>query len=337
MGSDFISVLREFVEVQGPSGKEGRVSKLFADYLNKINGVSVIEERGNIIGVLAGSGPRISLIAHTDEIRFRCMAKSGTIATFEPQAFPRFSKSELRAQGFKSLPESLHILDLDEDVPARSYGVYGSLLRKPRFAIKVDLKDDIDKVDPKGILLGRPSFAINTHSLNVLDGNIIEGSPLDDRVGLTILVFLASYFSKIKPEERPNLYFVGRVKEEIGTSEACFNIKAISEDTKLVVIVDDPDPSIEVKFGDGPIVVYDKQITPQGVLNLLKRIKKDLKLFEGDLTMMKDDAGEGKPAFFIGPFMTGYHTSQERMSYKDIVACMDVLKKFLSEVKTIVL
>lgn len=64
------SLLSRLTEAPGISGREERVREIVAERFSHLNAETSIDAMGNLIGHIAGKGPRVALIAHMDEIGF---------------------------------------------------------------------------------------------------------------------------------------------------------------------------------------------------------------------------------------------------------------------------
>lgn len=91
------------------------------------------------------------------------------------------------------------------------------------------------------------------------------GVPPDSRVGSALILSLARRFSALPPEERADLYIVGWTREEHPDLSGRLSIPAIA-DADLVIVVDDSASAFYPTLGNGPVVVWHEDTTPEWVM-----------------------------------------------------------------------
>ncbi|MBN1222740.1 MAG: hypothetical protein JXB23_05795 [Candidatus Aminicenantes bacterium] len=355
-----LRLLKKLVEIPGPSLQEEAICRCMADIMMTW-GISTTfnEKEPWVVGRLPGSGPKIALISHIDEPRFLLtQVDASDVAVFDGVSYaPTWNQAELAK--FLTYEElitapvirnpnkkerlALFIPEWHKSFPMLSWtveNVYHQLAT-------VQLNRDEAVFARKALAERRQIVAINKNSLrqerDPIIGDVVIGSPLDNRLGVALILSLSHHYKNKSIEERPNLYIVGRPREELpGNSDLI--IPAIS-DVDLVIVVDDPAMHWYPALGGGPVIVLHNDRTPKWLVDIImelppyqgmiplppaksgKKYSSDIcvQIFRTDeisfLTVVANDAGKNVPTFFIGPTMLRYHTSEEKMSVSDIRNC----------------
>lgn len=238
---------------------------------------------------------------------------------------------------------TLYIPEWEASLPIQSWTV-----RDVQHQIATVQSDDKQASATREALAeGRPLVAINQSGLrHVTDpvvGDLVLGSPLDNRLGAVLILSLTRRYAGLDPAERPDLYIVGRPREEHPDPSAFLFILPIS-DADLVIVVDDPAPVWYPTLGGGPVVVWHPERTPEWGMEALSstprpegwRGRDEGQIFEAEdpafLTIVADDARPDVPALLVGPAMLRYHSSEEKMSVADIERCERLLMALLDRI-----
>lgn len=367
--SQVASLLDKLMFIPGPSLQEEAVAQYMADTLNGWRIATTLNEKEPyVIGRIPGSGPKVSLVAHIDEPRFVLTdINEANMATFDGVFFaPTWYRSELakyltyleltnapiiqNPQGNSNLV--LYVPAWDIELP-----VLGWTAKNIKHQIAtVKLNKDNALAAKTALAAGKKIVAINKNGLSrttdPLLGQLVIGSPLDNRVGVALILSLAHYYKDKSTQDRPDIDIVGRPREELALK---LQIPEIAE-SDLLVIMDSPPMHFYPVLGGGPVIVWNPQRTPpylvdifmnlplyKGCMGLPGRIKGTKTIFSNEvqvfkaedqslLTVVADDAGQDVPCFFIGPTMLRYHTSEEKMSIKDIEECENLMIALLDQI-----
>jgi putative aminopeptidase FrvX len=362
-------MLEELIGIPGPSMHEGAVARRMAEIMEGWDiPVSLDNKENWVIGNIPGSGPKISLIAHIDEPGFvLTKVDDKNTATFQGVFFaPVWNRAELaKFLTYEELSEApvvrnpdgeaileLYVPGWDASFPLLSWKV-GSVKHQ---RITVHFNQEQAKAARAALRTGDRINAINKNGLyrvsDPLLGEMVIGSPLDNRVSMALILSLAHHYKNLAIEARPNLYIVGRPREEMGAS---LRIPDIA-DSDLVVIVDPPAMHFYSALGGGPVIVWNQERTPRWLVDIFMKLpryeglsdfpptkrkyesifKDEVQIFkakvQGLLTVVADDAGPDVPCFYIGPTMLRYHTSQEKIAVADIEECEKLMMAILDHI-----
>jgi endoglucanase len=203
-----LTLLKRLTETPGVSGREERVRALVEEQLTRFKLQSTKDAMGNLIAHCSGSGPKVALVAHMDEVGFMVskIEKEGFVRVMpvggiDPQVF---GAQKVVVHGREdltgvvgSVPPHLRKKDGKEPV--------GVLPIEEGF---IDLGLPPEQVRNK-VAVGDPvTFA--THSWE--NANAFFGKALDDRLGLFVMLTALAQASKIDCD----LYLIATTQEEYG-------------------------------------------------------------------------------------------------------------------------
>lgn len=332
-------MLREFVEVDGVSGREHEVSKLFREYISGIVDDIVTTPLGATVGIINPGAPKsIMIAAHMDEVGLmvRYISKDGYLY-FIP--IGGLSVATIQDQEVRS---------------GDTYGVIGStpphLLAKGQeqklenMFIDIGAKDK-EAVEEMGLKIG-DVFVINSEYREM--GDYIMGKALDDRAGLAAMVEALQGSAR---RDDLTIYIVGSTQEEVGLTGVRGAVDMFQPDVAIAIDVtmagDNPAvPEIKapVKCGEGPVVVIadggGRGILADMVLN--DRIEKiaetndipiQMEVSSGgttDATMMQI-VGSGRKATVLSIPTRYIHSPRTVMHKDDYTGLVDLLIHILEE------
>ncbi|MBR4720406.1 MAG: M42 family metallopeptidase [Clostridia bacterium] len=318
-----MELLKELSLFNATSGREAKLSdfikNIVKDYADEVYSDSL----GNLIAHKKGSGKKIMLSAHMDEI--------GVVVTYiEDSGYLRFADVgglytkylAGRRVVFESGTEGVIFTEPKNDKNA---------LSKMYIDIGATSKEDAEK-------------CVNVGDMGAFCGNFTEqngviiGKALDDRVGCLALI---ETLKRVKSEN--DLYFVFTVQEEVGLRGARTAAFAINPDFALAVDVTDSGDTpkcdkVAVKLGLGAAikvmdysVICDKEV--KDTLILLAE-KKNIKYQLEVMTEGGTDAGVIH--FSRGGVKTGgvsiptryIHSPSEMINKDDLTAVIDLITAF---------
>ncbi len=267
-------LVREFTERAGPIGHEDAFNRWLADrwqpYLESVRVTPV----GNFYGKVGGAGPRVLLVAHSDEIGFavRSIDERGFIRLASGQKDPA-GRPFMRGPYF--LPLGLPALLLPDDrepvqgVFATATGHLLSPQQAEQFRLEWrDVFVDIGagsraEVESLGITIGT---RIIWNPPTQQRGKFIWGKAMDDRVCLAVMEEFLRTLDR--DALRCELWVASTVMEEMGTiGAASVNAEigatyAIALDVGLVGDIPTVDPlDLPTRLGGGPIIVQKDLIS----------------------------------------------------------------------------
>ena len=319
-------MLKELTSLFGVSGNEKTVTDYIKTKITPYADKVYTDVMGNLVAIKRGSGKKILVMAHTDEI--------GVVSTFvDEDGFVRVAPvGGVRPASF-----------IDSYVTFEN-GVRGVFSCGKRGDIKmtdcyVDIGADSRESALKMIDIGMAArFDGDTFEM----GERIVSKCLDDRVGCYILMESL----KRLPATNNEVYFVFTSQEEVGLRGArvCgFDIEpdvAIAVD--VTVAFDAPDKEgFGAKLGGGAAIkVRDNSvICSRRVIELLETVaaeysipvQRDVLVSGGTDVGAVQSSGRGAYAGGISVPVRNVHSVAETASKKDIVASVNLLTAFLQK------
>lgn len=259
--------LKTLTEAHGVPGYETEVRAVLRDYMEPLGDVTQ-DKLGSLICHQSGSGPKVMLVGHMDEIGF-------IVTHITDDGFVKF----LPLGGWWDQV----LLGQRVIIKTGKGNVLGVIGAKPphllsaeernKLVEKKDMYFDIgatsrDEVVDAGVHVGDAvvpdsSFAILANPQTYIS------KAFDNRIGCALVIDALRYFRT--HDDRPNdLYGVQTVMEEIGVRGATTSVRAIDPDVAIILESDiagdlpgiKPEVS-SVKLGGGPtVMVYDARMIP---------------------------------------------------------------------------
>lgn len=254
-------LIKELTELAGPIGHEQVVQQCVKTHLSEVAEEVRSTRIGNILAHLGGSGQKIVIEAHADEI-------CHTVQSITDDGFVKFIRnyrSPERVDPF-TIGQNILILGRKEPVPGLFATATGHVLfEKERNKLPtwdtcfIDLGLGSKKeVEEAGVYPGAPIlWNVQTHQL----GSHIVGKAMDDRVGLALMIQLARELETSLIGY--DLYFASTIQEEMGLLGAQDICREERFDFGIALDVaitgDIPGVNYErmpVRLGDGPVIVH---------------------------------------------------------------------------------
>lgn len=263
--------LYESLQMASPSGSEEQVTSLFAKVISPFVDEVYTDVNGNCIAHKKGSGQKVMLMAHADEIGLM-------ISYIDDRGFLYFK--EIGGIDTNILPTQ-HVTIMGQNGPIK--GIIG---RKPihlqeksengKQLNPEDLWIDIaakDKADAEGkVQIG--SVATFQGPPSQLSDTLLLSKSLDDKIGLAVLMGLAQNLQSQQTDK--DIYLVASVQEELGARGAQMVTEAILPDVGIAIDVthatDYPTMSLAK---DGDISLGKGAVIPMGP-NMSKGINQTL-------------------------------------------------------------
>lgn len=238
-----LDTIRELVNAFGPSGSEKRVAEAVTHMIkDKVDEVRS-DAMGNLIAVKRGSGKRIMLAAHMDEIGL-------IVTTIDEKGFLRFG----------TVGGVVPLVALGQRVVFEN-GLTGVVWYEENLESMKDIKPDKMYIDIGARsgehakkLVGIGDMAVFAGEVIEQDGRVISKA-LDDRAGCAILAELA----RRCPETEHEIYYVFTTQEEVGLRGARTAAYDIMPDLAIALDVtrtgDTPSSKHSaVVLGEGPAI-----------------------------------------------------------------------------------
>ncbi|MEK7396585.1 MAG: M42 family metallopeptidase [Candidatus Poribacteria bacterium] len=234
-------LIKRLTEEYGPSGSEGKVNEMIKQEITPYVDEVKFDKLGSLIAVKKGSGAKVMLAAHADEI--------GLIVTYiDKEGFLRFDTiggvSIFRLTGMRVVFADglIGVISAEKGDPATA-GVD---------KLYIDIGATSKEEAESKVSIG--DFAVFRQDCVDL-GDRIVAKAMDDRIGCVVLVEAAKRL-KDSPNE---IHFVFTVQEELGLRGATASAYSVDPDIGIAVDVtrtgDTPESSImEVSLGKGPAI-----------------------------------------------------------------------------------
>lgn len=322
-------LIKKLTEEYGPSGAERKVIKLIKEEITPFVDEVKIDKLGSLIARKKGSGAKVMLAAHVDEI--------GLIVThIDKDGFLRFDTvggvATFRLTGLRVVfyNGQVGVIDVEKVDNIANAGI-------DKLFIDIGAKSK-DEAQTK-VSIG--DFAVFRQDFVDLGDRVIAKA-LDDRIGCAILVETAK-----RLKDTPNdIYFVFTVQEEVGLRGATASAFAVDPDVGIAVDVtrtgDMPESiTMEVALGKGPAIkVKDSGIISNPkVRQLLIDTAKDagipyqMEVLLGgatDASSIERTRG-GVPSGVISVPTRHLHTPSEMVDISDVEGCIKLLTAVLEK------
>jgi putative aminopeptidase FrvX len=259
-GEGIEDLLRELTALAGPTGQEAEVTGwLAAEWAGR--GEVTRSPVGNVALRIPGSGPRLLITAHADEL-------SMIVRGITPEGFLRVlpgERDQFMAPYFPGVP--LRILADDGPVPGFLATTTGHAMtteqrERTRWTwddVYVDTGLSLEEAAEAGIRIGtRMVWDVPLRRM----GRLVVGKSLDDRLGIAVMVELAR---RLEPGAlRYDVTFAATVQEEIGMLGAA-SLSRGGAEFEIGIVIDNglagdiPTVSpqhVPVRLGAGPALVH---------------------------------------------------------------------------------
>ncbi len=236
-------LLKKLTEVYGPSGNEEIIREVIRQEMESFVDEIRIDALGNLIAIRKGSGKKVMLAAHMDQIGFM-------VTHIDDKGFLRFTRV-----GGISVRDSIRRRVMFKNGVTGVISYEGDIddirdIKFERMYIDIGasgLKEAESMVSIGDVAVYYSAFAENC-------GRYI-GKAMDDRAGCALLIETAKRLQS-SPHE---IYFVFTVQEEVGVRGATTSAYALNPDIGIAVDVtltgDTPKSRpMAVKLGGGPAI-----------------------------------------------------------------------------------
>ena len=243
----------------GPSGCEDRVREAIKEEIKDyiVGKENFVDALGNYIIHIGGSGPKLMISAHMDEVGFMVkgitedgLLKFGTVGGIDPICLG--AKRVISEGGVKGniVMKPIHLLSPSERGQAPK-------IKNLSIDIGANSKQEAEKLTFVG-----DYFTFDSDYIEYGEG-FIKGKAIDDRLGCAIMCQLIRDIYEGKIEPHYDTYFAFTTREEIGYSGAygaSMKIRpeyAIVIESKAVADIEGVDEDSEVScLGDGVIISF---------------------------------------------------------------------------------
>ena len=234
---DIKKILSDCTSTLGVSGQEKRVAEYFAEQFRPLVDEVVVDNMYSVIAHKKGSGPKVMLCAHLDEIALMVnrieddgCVRFASVGGVDPRILPG-SRVWVHGRNAEGGEEKL-------------FGTIGAL---PPHLMSAEDRSNNYKMDKLHIDLGLPAEKVremvrigdlvtfNTPFTELANGQVAAKS-LDDRACVAIMLRAAERLQKMYCEA--DVYFVCSAQEEVGGRGAMTAAFAVEPDLAVVLDVD---------------------------------------------------------------------------------------------------
>ncbi|MHA1593726.1 MAG: M42 family metallopeptidase [Candidatus Baldrarchaeia archaeon] len=335
-----LSLLKELSEAYGPPGYEDEVREIMIRELEGVADEVRVDKLGNVIAVHEGSGPKVMLSAHMDEVAL-------LITHIDDKGFLRFFN--LGGIDPRTLYGQRVMIKTDKGV------VYGYIGAKPPHLLKPEERKTVPDVDQLFIDVGVSSreevknLGVKIGSLAVFATNLVDlgnnrvlGKAFDDRAGCTVLIEVM----RLLKDSPYTVYGVATVQEEVGLRGARTAAWQIEPDVALALegttasdTPGTPDHLASTKVGGGPaITIADNTlIAHPKVVKLLVEVAERLGIpYQFKQTISGGtDAGaihvskSGVPSGVVSVPTRYIHSAASLLDLRDLENAIELVKGFV--------
>lgn len=333
---DMEKLLSRAAALVGPSGQETEVAAFFAEQFRPLTDEVRIDAMMNVIAHRRGTGPRVMLCAHMDEVALVVTAieedgslRLGGIGGVDPRILPA---SRVWVNGKEKLFGTIgamppHLLSAED--------------RKKNYETKnlyVDVGLPVEKVREL-VHIGDP-VTFNVPSTRLM-GSQFAAKTMDDRACVAMLLEAAERLQRMKCDA--DVYFVGSTQEEVGSRGAETAAFAIEPDLCIALDVDHatipgsrPDTTVAL---DSLAVSVGPYIQPKLVKRLMdcakaNGVKLQVTVAERATYTDADEVGlsrAGVPSVLLSLPLKYMHTSVETIDLNVLREGGRLIAQFLSE------
>lgn len=333
---DIQKVLAQSAALLGPSGQEMQVADYFARQFRPFVDEVTVDAMFNVIAHKKGTGPRVMLCAHMDEIGMMVTGieedgaiRLGNVGGVDPRILPA---SRVWVHGKEKLFGTVgalppHLLTAEER--QKNYTADN---------LFVDVGLPGDKV--KELVHIGDLVTFNVPFTELMNGQVASKT-MDDRACVSILLLAAERLTRLHCDA--DVYFVGSTQEEVGSRGAMTAAFAIAPDLAVALDVDHatipgskPDTTVD---GDCLCVSVGPYLQPKLVDRLMACAKEHHVKLQTAVSARytytdADDVGlsrAGVPTVLLSLPLKYMHTSVETIDLQAMQEGGRLIAHFLSE------
>lgn len=340
MNEETKSLFKQLTELQGAPGNEHLVRRFMKQELSKYADETIQDNLGGIFGVKKGSGPKVMVAGHMDEVGFMVtQITDNGMLRFQPLG--GWWNQVLLAQRVQIMADNGPIIGVIGSIPPHNLTVEQQ--KKPMeikhmlIDIGADDKADAEKI---GIKPGQSIVPLTPFTPMANDKKILAKA-WDNRYGCGLAIEL---LKEVQHDTLPNeLYAGATVQEEVGLRGAQVAAHKIQPDIFFAL---DASPANDMsgkreefgQLGKGALLrIFDRtMITHQGMKNfVLDTAESNHIPYQYFISQGGTDAGRvhvannGIPSAVIGICSRYIHTSSSIIHVDDYAAAKELLIKLV--------
>lgn len=336
MNQETLSLFQQLTELQGAPGDEKRVRTFMKQELAKYADEIIQDNLGGVFGVKQGTGPRVMVAGHMDEVGFMVtkITKNGMIR-FQPLG--GWWNQVLLAQRVQIMTDNGPVIGVIGSIPP--HNLTEEQRKKPMeiknmlIDIGADDKEDAERI---GIRPGQ-SIVPLTPFTPMANKKKIMAKAWDNRYGCGLAIEL---LKELQDVTLPNQLFSGAtVQEEVGLRGAQVAANKIKPDVFFALDASPANDAAGKKdefghLGKGALLrIFDRSmITHQGMKNFILDIAESNHIpYQYFVSQGGTDAGRvhltnnGVPSAVVGICSRYIHTSASIIHVDDYAAAKELL------------
>src|SRR5690625_1868742 len=342
MKQETLELFKQLTELQGAPSDEGRVRKFMADELVKYADDVIYDNLGGVFGVKKGSGPKVLVAGHMDEVGFMVtkITKNGML---QFQTLGSWWNQTMLAQRVKVMTKNGPVVGVICSIPPHL--LTPEKRRKPMKIenMLIDIgADDREDAEAIGVRPGDTIVPICPFTPMANEKKILAKA-WDNRYGCGLAIEL---MKELQGETVPNeLYSGATVQEEVGLRGAQVAANMIQPDIFYAL---DASPANDMsgdkdafgQLGEGALLrIYDRSmITHRGMREFILDTAESNDIpYQYFISQGGTDAGkvhisnDGIPSAVIGICSRYIHTSASIIHVDDYAAAKELLVKLVKE------
>ncbi|AUJ25952.1 M42 family metallopeptidase [Virgibacillus dokdonensis] len=340
MNQETLSLFKQLTELQGASGNEHAVRSFMKQELSKYADEIMQDNLGGIFGVKKGSGPKVMVAGHMDEVGFMVtQITDNGMLRFRPLG--GWWNQVLLAQRVQVITDNGPVVGVIGSIPP--HNLTDEQRKKPMeikhmlIDIGADDRADVEKI---GVKPGQQIVPL-TPFTPMANSNKILAKAWDNRYGCGLAIEL---LKEVQKDALPNeLYAGATVQEEVGLRGAQVAANKIQPDIFFAL---DASPANDMsgkkdefgQLGKGALLrIFDRtMITHQGMKNFVLDTAESNNIpYQYFISQGGTDAGrvhvanQGVPSAVIGICSRYIHTSSSIIHVDDYAAAKELLIKLV--------
>lgn len=340
MNQETLSLFKQLTELQGASGNEHAVRSFMKQELSKYADEIIQDNLGGIFGVKKGSGPKVMVAGHMDEVGFMVtQITDNGMLRFQPLG--GWWNQVLLAQRVQVITDNGPVVGVIGSIPP--HNLTDEQRKKPMeikhmlIDIGADDRADVEKI---GVKPGQQIVPL-TPFTPMANSNKILAKAWDNRYGCGLAIEL---LKEVQKDALPNeLYAGATVQEEVGLRGAQVAANKIQPDIFFAL---DASPANDMsgkkdefgQLGKGALLrIFDRtMITHQGMKNFVLDTAESNNIpYQYFISQGGTDAGrvhvanQGVPSAVIGICSRYIHTSSSIIHVDDYAAAKELLIKLV--------
>ncbi|NWO13896.1 MULTISPECIES: M42 family metallopeptidase [Virgibacillus] len=340
MNQETLSLFKQLTELQGASGNEHAVRSFMKQELSKYADEIMQDNLGGIFGVKKGSGPKVMVAGHMDEVGFMVtQITDNGMLRFQPLG--GWWNQVLLAQRVQVITDNGPVVGVIGSIPP--HNLTDEQRKKPMeikhmlIDIGADDRADVEKI---GVKPGQQIVPL-TPFTPMANSNKILAKAWDNRYGCGLAIEL---LKEVQKDALPNeLYAGATVQEEVGLRGAQVAANKIQPDIFFAL---DASPANDMsgkkdefgQLGKGALLrIFDRtMITHQGMKNFVLDTAESNNIpYQYFISQGGTDAGrvhvanQGVPSAVIGICSRYIHTSSSIIHVDDYAAAKELLIKLV--------